>query len=270
MLIDIMGGVISGAACAGDVGNQFLDWDRPQNVGHFFLAMKPDLFVPKDEYLKRMDTLVQRVHAIPTVEGVDEILMPGEKERRFEATRRRTGLPYHPQGSRGAAEGGSLGRVAGAAGRQRALRIEHDMKINDYDIDIVVQGFPGKSVCHGGLGWSTVVLLRAHGRIALIDTGGFSMRTMLIKRLAERGLKPADITDLLLTHSHHDHSVNWTMFPNARIVIGAGELAWSLKAPWGETPVPELYMRELTTWPTLHTAADGEAVFPGITPHMSE
>src|SRR5471032_2646518 len=80
MLMDIMGGVISGAACAGDVGNQFLDYDRPQNVGHFFLAMKPDLFIPKDEYLKRMDTLVQRVHAIPTAEGVDEILMPRERE----------------------------------------------------------------------------------------------------------------------------------------------------------------------------------------------
>ena len=97
MLMDIMGGVISGAACAGDVGNQFLDYDRPQNVGHFFLAMKPDLFIPKDEYLKRMDTLVQRVHAIPTAEGVEGILMPGEKERRSEATRRRTGLPYHPK-----------------------------------------------------------------------------------------------------------------------------------------------------------------------------
>jgi hypothetical protein len=35
------------------------------------------------------------------------------------------------------------------------------MKINDFDLDIVVQGFPGKSVCHGGLGWSTVVVLRA-------------------------------------------------------------------------------------------------------------
>ena len=143
------------------------------------------------------------------------------------------------------------------------------MKINDYDLDIVVQGFPGKSVCHGGLGWSSVVLLRAHGRIVLIDTGGFSMRTMLIKRLAERGLKPADITDLLLTHSHHDHSVNWTMFPKARIVIGADELAWSLKEPWGETPVPELYMRELNTWPTLHAAKVGEEVFPGITAHLA-
>jgi glyoxylase-like metal-dependent hydrolase (beta-lactamase superfamily II) len=107
------------------------------------------------------------------------------------------------------------------------------MKINNYDLDIVVQGFPGKSVCHGGLGWSSVVLLRAHGRIVLIDTGGFSMRTMLIKRFAELGLKPSDITDLLLTHSHHDHSVNWTLFPEARIVIGANELEWSLKEPLG-------------------------------------
>jgi N-acyl homoserine lactone hydrolase len=99
------------------------------------------------------------------------------------------------------------------------------MKIDDYEIDIVVQGFPGKSVCHGGLGWSTVVLLRAHGRLALIDTGNMSMRTMLIKRFADRGVKPADITDLLLTHSHHDHSANWTMFPKARIVIGA-PMSW--------------------------------------------
>ena len=59
------------------------------------------------------------------------------------------------------------------------------------------------------------------------------------------------------------------MFPNARIVIGADELAWSLKEPWGLTPVPEFYMRELKTWPTLHAAAEGEEVFPGITAHLA-
>jgi glyoxylase-like metal-dependent hydrolase (beta-lactamase superfamily II) len=143
------------------------------------------------------------------------------------------------------------------------------MKVSNYDIDIVVQGFPGKSVCHGGLGWSTVALLRAHGRLVLIDAGSFGMRTMLMKRLADRGLKPADITDLLLTHSHHDHSVNWTLFSHARIVIGAHELDWSLREPWGETPVPELYVRELKSWPTLHTVAEGEEVFPGITAHLA-
>ena len=34
----------------------------------------------------------------------------------------------------------------------------------------------------------------------------------------------ADVTDLLLTHAHHDHMVNWTMFGEARIVIGAAFL----------------------------------------------
>jgi LDH2 family malate/lactate/ureidoglycolate dehydrogenase len=95
MLMDVMSGVISGAAYGGDVRNQFLDYDQPQNVGHFFMAMKPDLFISKDEYLKRMDTLVQRVHAVPTAESFDEVIMPGEIERRLEASRRRTGLPYH-------------------------------------------------------------------------------------------------------------------------------------------------------------------------------
>src|SRR5260370_41977759 len=131
------------------------------------------------------------------------------------------------------------------------------MKINDLGLDIVVQGFPGKSVCHGGLGWCSVVLLRARGRLALMDTGNMSMRSMLIKRFAERGLKPANITDLLLTHSHHGHSANWAMFPKVRSAIRAEELAWSLTVSCGETPVPGLSMREMTHWPTVHSAAEG-------------
>ena len=29
-----------------------------------------------------------------------------------------------------------------------------------YQLDVLVQGFPGRSVCHGSLGWSTLSLLR--------------------------------------------------------------------------------------------------------------
>ena len=147
------------------------------------------------------------------------------------------------------------------------------IRLGGYDIDIVVQGYPGKSVCHGGLGWSTVALVRCRPegreRMALIDGGTFGMRRTLIERLGQRGLAPRDVTDMLLTHSHHDHSVNWTLFSGARIVIGAQELDWSLTVPWGETPVAELYMKELKTWPTLHTASDGEEVFPGMTAHIA-
>jgi LDH2 family malate/lactate/ureidoglycolate dehydrogenase len=95
MLMDVMGGVISGAAFGGDVRNHFEEYDKPQNVGHFIMAMKPDLFVSRDEYLARMDTLAQRVHANPTAEGFGEVIMPGERERRLEEKHRRTGVPFH-------------------------------------------------------------------------------------------------------------------------------------------------------------------------------
>ena len=137
------------------------------------------------------------------------------------------------------------------------------------DLDIVICGFPGKSACHGGLGWSTVALLRMDGRIALVDAGNFGMRKMLIEQLDTRGLKPAQVTDLLLTHSHYDHSVNWPLFRDARIVLGAVEMEWALSVPWGETPVPELYVRTLSEWPTCERVADGAEVFPGMTAHLA-
>jgi LDH2 family malate/lactate/ureidoglycolate dehydrogenase len=94
LFMDIFGGVISGAGFGGGVGDQARMFDRPQDVGHFFLAMKPDLFVSEEDYRARMDTLIERVHAAPRAEGFTEILLPGEPEDRHEAVRRKTGIPY--------------------------------------------------------------------------------------------------------------------------------------------------------------------------------
>lgn len=93
MLMEILGGVLSGAAFAGDVANLFTDFSRPQNVGHFFMAFRPDLFMPRAAYDERMDTLFERAKATPKAEGFDEILMAGEPEARAEAKRRIEGIP---------------------------------------------------------------------------------------------------------------------------------------------------------------------------------
>ncbi len=139
------------------------------------------------------------------------------------------------------------------------------MSIADFGVDIVVQGYPGKAVCHGGLGWSTIALIRAPGRLAMVDCGAFGMRKTLQERLKERGLGPKYVTDLLLTHSHYDHSVNWTLFRHARIVIGKTEMDWAIEEPWGETVVPELYVRELRNWKTAVEVEEGEEIFPNMT-----
>ena len=134
-----------------------------------------------------------------------------------------------------------------------------------YELDIVVQGYPGKSVCHGGLGWSTIALLRGEGHVALIDVGSFSQRGPIRERLAAHGISLEQVTDVILTHSHWDHSVNWVMFPNATTWIGADELAWATAQPWGHNTVPELYMRGLAQAPRTRRIAPGETILPGMT-----
>jgi N-acyl homoserine lactone hydrolase len=141
--------------------------------------------------------------------------------------------------------------------------------LRDTGVDIIVSGYPGKSVCHGGLGWSTIALLRLPGRVALVDVGTFGMRKLLLDGLKARKLVPADVTDVLLTHAHHDHMINWVLFKDARIVIGAEELAWAVKERWGETPVPELYASALATWPTVDLVPAGREVLPGVSAHLA-
>jgi glyoxylase-like metal-dependent hydrolase (beta-lactamase superfamily II) len=143
------------------------------------------------------------------------------------------------------------------------------MKAGNYEIEILVQGFPGKSPSHGGLGWSTVALIRGGGRVALVDTGSFGMRRLLVKRLADHDLQPSDVTDVLLTHAHHDHMVNWPMFREARIFIGAHELETAAREPWGETPTPEFSVHELQNWPTLRAVAEEETIWPGLAAHLA-
>ena len=144
-----------------------------------------------------------------------------------------------------------------------------NIKVDGYEIDILVTGFPGKSVYHATLGWSTVALVRGAGRTLLIDGGAIGMRRLLMAKMAEKETAPSGVTHMLITHAHHDHLINWTLFRNARIVIGALELEHAAKAAWGETSYPELYVRELQKWPTLQTVNDGEEFLPGITAHLA-
>jgi LDH2 family malate/lactate/ureidoglycolate dehydrogenase len=93
MLMEIFGGLFSGAAFAGQVANLFQDFSKPQDVGHFFLAIRPDLFMSMDAFEDRMDTLVERAKACSLAEGFDEILIPGEPESRTRERRMKTGIP---------------------------------------------------------------------------------------------------------------------------------------------------------------------------------
>ena len=92
-LMDLMSGVLTGANFGGDVKSLYFDHSEPQNVGHLFFAIRPDLFMALTDFEARMDEFYGRIKELPRAVGVDEIMLPGEPEQRREDQRRRDGIP---------------------------------------------------------------------------------------------------------------------------------------------------------------------------------
>jgi LDH2 family malate/lactate/ureidoglycolate dehydrogenase len=93
LMMEVLAGVMSGSRFGGEVGNQYSDFDRPQDVGHMFVALKPDLFLGDGDYRVRIAELIGRSRAQERLHEDQPILMPGEPEALREAERRRNGLP---------------------------------------------------------------------------------------------------------------------------------------------------------------------------------
>jgi N-acyl homoserine lactone hydrolase len=104
----------------------------------------------------------------------------------------------------------------------------------------------------------------AAGRVILLDVGAFGVRRELAKQLAAQGVAASDVTDVVLTHAHYDHAVNFTLFPQATVWIGAAELAWAAAQPPGFNPLPELYVRELASATRVRRIADEAEFLPGL------
>ena len=135
-----------------------------------------------------------------------------------------------------------------------------------WQVEVLIQGYPGKSKEQGGLGWSTVALARGpEGRLALLDTGRLGVRKVLLERLKAAGVAPGDVTDVLLTHVHYDHCENWPMFHRATIHAPGAELDWACAQPEGSPMLPEFTLRALAANPRLHRLAEGPTGLPGIT-----
>ena len=43
------------------------------------------------------------------------------------------------------------------------------------------------------------------------------MRRTILDALHRLGVEPAAVTDLLLSHLHYDHMINWPLFAGARM-----------------------------------------------------
>ncbi|MBT3359995.1 MAG: Ldh family oxidoreductase [Rhodospirillales bacterium] len=107
MAVEIMAGVLSGAAFAGDVLDLFSNQERQVNSGNFLMAMDVSAFMDLGEFETRMDTLITRVKALQTAPDFDEVRFPGERGARLEAERLKDGIPLPESTARALREVGS-------------------------------------------------------------------------------------------------------------------------------------------------------------------
>ncbi len=80
LLIDILCGLLSGSKYLTDVGHLYTGTDKPQGIGHLFLALEIDAFLPGKQFLDEMDRYIEKIHSCPRAEGVERLYIPGEIE----------------------------------------------------------------------------------------------------------------------------------------------------------------------------------------------
>jgi L-2-hydroxycarboxylate dehydrogenase (NAD+) len=80
-MVDILSGVFTGGNHAGKVKDPFDDFSGPQNIGHLFIVMKPNLFVG-NAYNQKIKNNIKTIKKLPKIKGVKEILYPGENKYR--------------------------------------------------------------------------------------------------------------------------------------------------------------------------------------------
>ncbi len=91
MLVDLLSGVLAGAAFGENVG--LPSRKRKANVGHFFAAIKITNFRPVDLFKADMDDYIRTIKESPKLPGQERIFIHGEKEAERVEEYMNEGLP---------------------------------------------------------------------------------------------------------------------------------------------------------------------------------
>ncbi|MEZ4620527.1 MAG: Ldh family oxidoreductase [Caldilineaceae bacterium] len=89
MMVSVLCNVLSGGWDGGVAGKSM----GFNNDGHFFAALRVDLFRPLEEFKEAMDEMIRALHEAPKAKGHDRIYVAGEIEHETEQFRVAHGIP---------------------------------------------------------------------------------------------------------------------------------------------------------------------------------
>jgi glyoxylase-like metal-dependent hydrolase (beta-lactamase superfamily II) len=77
-------------------------------------------------------------------------------------------------------------------------------------LDVLAEGYAADRVA------STVVLVRDAGKVIVVVPGMVAHRDVILGPLRSLGVDPAQVSDVVFSHHHPDHTLNAALFPEAQ------------------------------------------------------
>ena len=129
-------------------------------------------------------------------------------------------------------------------------------------LEILTYGFALVSD-QGSFGYSTNSLITVGNQTILVDTGPPSRRALLHKALESKGMTPADVDIVILTHLHWDHCLNTDLFRNSRILVHPTELDYAHHPNPGDHN-SATYIADMLEKMKVEPVSDGDSVVDGV------
>jgi glyoxylase-like metal-dependent hydrolase (beta-lactamase superfamily II) len=81
----------------------------------------------------------------------------------------------------------------------------------DARVDVLTSGYAEERVA------SSVSLVRDGAAVIVVDPGMVADRSAILDPLHALGVSPEQVTDVVISHHHPDHTINIALFPEARV-----------------------------------------------------
>ena len=91
--VDVLAGLITGAAFGLGMRSQYSQEGVPSDTGHLMIALRLQAVIADDELERRMREFISAIKASPMHDEAGEMLVPGESAYRNERVRRVEGIP---------------------------------------------------------------------------------------------------------------------------------------------------------------------------------
>jgi LDH2 family malate/lactate/ureidoglycolate dehydrogenase len=80
VMVEMITGVLSGGGVMQDIPSWIFQMEKRNDVSHLFIVLDISKFMPVDQFVGRMESMVNYLHSAPKAKGFDRIYYPGEIE----------------------------------------------------------------------------------------------------------------------------------------------------------------------------------------------